>query len=131
MEIVGIIISLVVGILLGASVLYFMMNKLLQSEKSERFDDRTQFEKKIIALETEKNTSLEKAKEEAEKLIVRAKEDEEKRRKEEVSDLRNLYQDQIDTLKENLQLAAKKLDEAKENADRDIVRAKRIREVLG
>ena len=66
MDIVGIIISLVVGLLLGASVLYFMMNRLLQSEKSERFDDRSQFEKKIIALETEKNTSLEKAKEEAE-----------------------------------------------------------------
>ena len=73
MDIVGIIISLVVGILLGAGVLYFMMNKLLQSEKSERFDDRSQVEKKIIALETEKNTSLEKAKEEAERIIVRAK----------------------------------------------------------
>ena len=67
MDIVGIIISLVVGILIGACVLYFMMNKLLQSEKSERADDRSQFEKKINALESEKNTSLEKAKEEAER----------------------------------------------------------------
>ncbi len=124
MEMVGIIISLVVGILLGAGVLYYMMSKLLQSEKNERADDRSQFEKKISALETEKNISLEKAKDEAERLIVRAKEDEEKRRKEEIADLRNLYQDQIDTLKENLQTAAKKLDEAKENSDRDIVRAK-------
>lgn len=124
MDIVGIIISLVIGVLIGAGVLYFMMNKLLQSEKSERADDRSQYEKKISSLETEKNASLDKAKEEAEKLIVRAKEDEEKRRKEEIADLRNLYQDQIDTLKANLQTAAKKLDEARENADRDMTRAK-------
>ena len=124
MDIVGLLFSLVIVVLIGAGVLYFMMNKLLQSEKSERADDRSQYEKKISSLETEKNASLDKAKEEAEKLIVRAKEDEEKRRKEEIADLRNLYQDQIDTLKANLQTAAKKLDEARENADRDMTRAK-------
>lgn len=124
MDIVGIIVSLVVGILLGAGALYFMMSKLLQAEKSERADDRSQFEKKISTLETEKNASLEVAKNEAEQLIVRAKEDEEKRRREEIADLKSLYQEQIDTLKSNLDAASKNIEVVRENAGRDIAKSK-------
>ena len=97
MEITDILI-VVISSIIGGIVVYLFMSKLLQTEKKERADDKSMYENRICTLEEEKKGSLKDAKLE-----------EEKRRKEELADLKKSYQEQIDLLKANLQATTEDL----------------------